>query len=75
MICIADLLEELWVLILVFAPLDVTKPVPPSELVLVCWWFLVVENFHSDSVVALGVTVNFECGVELCLYTKCGKSG
>ena len=35
---------------------------------------LVVEYFHSDSVVALGVMVNFVYGAELRFFEKYGKS-
>ena len=48
-------LEVVWVLTEVFAPSEVTKPVPPSELVLVCWGYFEVEYFHSESVVAVNI--------------------
>ena len=35
----AAFLEAVWLLIDVFAPSQVAKPVPPSELVLVCWGY------------------------------------
>ena len=59
----------------VFAPSEVVKPVPPSEMVLVCWGYFEVEDFHSESVVALVVMVNFVSVVEMCFCAKCGKSG
>ena len=61
-------------LIFVFEPLEAAKLVLPSEMVLLCWWFLEVEDFHSESVVALGAMVNFVYGADLCLFANCGKS-
>ena len=69
------LLEALWLLTLVFAPSKVAKPFPPSDVALLCWLFLVVENFHLDSMVVLRVTVKFVCGSEMCFFVKCGQSG
>ena len=49
----------------VFAPSYVAKPVPPSELVLVCWGYFEVEDFYSESVVAVVVRVKFVSVVEM----------
>ena len=70
----AAFLEAMWLLSLVFVPSEVVKPVPPLDMVMVCWWFLMVGDFHSDSVVSLGVMVKFVCRAELCFFVKCGKS-
>ena len=52
----------------VFAPLEVAKPVPPSELLLVCWGYFEVEDFHYDIVISLVVTVKFVSVAEMCLF-------
>ena len=44
--------------------------VPTLYLVLVFWKVLVVEYFHSNSVVALGATVILVCRAELCFCAK-----
>ena len=72
--CKVALLEAVWVLTIVSAPSEVAKMVPTSDLVLVFWWFLVVEDSHFDSMVALGVTVKKLCGAKMCFFAKCGKS-
>ena len=69
----ADLLEAVWVPNLVFAPSEVAKPFPPSELVLVCWWSFGVECFHFDSVGALGVMATFTSRAGMCFFARCGK--
>ena len=57
-----------------FSPSEVVKPVPPSDLVLVCWGCFEVEYFHSESVVAVVARVKFVRVVEMCFCAKCGKS-
>ena len=69
-----DFLEVVWVLTDEFAPSEVAKPVPPSELVLVCWGNFEVEYFHSEFVVALVVMVKFVSVAEMCFFSRCGKS-
>ena len=63
-----------WVLTEVFAPSEVGKPVLPSELVLVCWGYSEVEDFHSESVVAVAARVKFVSVAEMCFCEKCGQS-
>ena len=58
---------------LVFAPSEVAKPVPTSEMVLVCWRSFGVEYFHSDSVVASGVMEKIASGDEMCFLERRGK--
>ena len=70
----AIVLEVVWVLNEVFVPSEVAKPGPPSELVLVCWGYLEVEDFHSESVVAVVVRIKFVSVVEMCLCVRFGKS-
>ena len=41
----------------VFAPSEVANLVSPSELVLVCWRYSEVEDFHSESVVTVEAKV------------------
>ena len=65
--CKAELLDVVWVMTEVFEPSEVAKPVPTSELVLICWGFLEVEYFHSESVVALVARVKFVSMVEMCI--------
>ena len=55
----AELLEMLRMLTDAFALSEVAKPVPPSEMVLVCWGYFEVDDFHSEFVVALVVMVQF----------------
>ena len=52
-------LEVVWVLTEIFAPSEVSKPVPASKMVLLCWGYFGVECFHSMSVVALVVMVKY----------------
>ena len=68
------LLEAVWMLADVFAPSEVAKPVPPSELVLVCWGYFEVEGFHSEFVVALVVMVKFVNLDEIWFLARCGQS-
>ena len=70
----AEILEVVWVPTEVFVPSEVAKPVPPSELVLVCWGYFEVEDFHSESVVAVVVRAKFVSVVEVCFCARCGKS-
>ena len=70
----ATMLEAVWVLTEEFAPSEVEKLFPPSELVLVCWGYFEVEDFHSKFVVALVVMVNFVSVDEMCFFSRCGKS-
>ena len=65
MICKAIVLEVMWVLAEVFAPSEVAKPVPPPDLVLACWGYSEVKNFHSESVAAVATRVKFVSGVEM----------
>ena len=51
-------LEVVWLLTELFVPLEAAKTVPPSDMVLVCWGYFEVEDFHSESVVALVAKVN-----------------
>ena len=69
----AEVFEVLWVLNGLFAPSEVTKPVPPSEMVLVCWGYFEVEYFHSESVVVLVVMVKFVSVAKMCFCAKYGK--
>ena len=46
-------LDVVWVITEVVLPSDSAKLVPPSELVLVCWGYSEVEDFHSESMVAV----------------------
>ena len=64
----------MWVLIEVFAPSDVSKPVTHSELVLVCWGYYEVEDFQSESVVAVVTRVKFVSVFEMFFCAKFGKS-
>ena len=57
-----------------FVPSEVAKTVPPSEMVMVCWGYFEVEDFHSESVVELVAIVEFVSVVEMCFYEKCGQS-
>ena len=57
--CKDAVLEVVWFLTEVFVLLEVEKPVPPSEMVLVCWGYFEVDDFHSEFVVALVVMVQF----------------
>ena len=65
----STILKTFCLLYLVFSPSEVAKPVPPLEIVLVCCLFLVVEDFHSDSVVKLGVTEKIYAGL-ICASLK-----
>ena len=52
----------------VFSHLEFEKPVPHSELVLVCWGYSEVEYFHSESVVAAVARVKIcERGLDVLL--------
>ena len=66
-------LELVCVMTEVFAPLEVAKTGPPSEMVLVCWGYVEVEYFHSESVVSLVVMVKFVSAVEICFCAKSGQ--
>ena len=57
----------------VFATLEVVKPVLPSEMVLVFWGYSEVEDFHSESVVAVAARIKFVSVVEMCFCAKCGQ--
>ena len=70
----ADLLEVVWVLTDAFAPSEVANLVPPSELVLLCWGYFEVEDFHSEFVVTLVVIVKFVSVAEMCFFARFGKS-
>ena len=59
---------------LISVPSEVAQPVPPSELVLGCWIFLVVEYFYSESMVILGAIVIFASEAELYFFAKCEQS-
>ena len=72
--CKAPVLEVVWVLTEVFAYSEVAKPVPPSEMLFVCWRHFEVEDFHSESVVALVAMVKLVSVVEICFCEKCGQS-
>ena len=67
-------LEVVWLLVEVVTPSEVVNPVPPLELVLVCWGYSEVEDFHSESVVAVMARVKFVSVVEICFCARCGKS-
>ena len=69
----AVVLEVMWVLDELVAPSEVAKPVSPSELVLVCWGYSEVEDFYSESVVAVVARVNFASMVDMCFCARCGK--
>ena len=68
------LLEAVRVLLNAFVTSEVVKPVPPSELVLVCWRYYEVEDLHSESMVAVVERVNFVSVVDMCFCARCGKS-
>ena len=70
----ADILEAAWVTTIVFSPSKFETMVPPLDLVLVYWQFLLVGYFHSDSVVAFGVTVKYLCGTKMCFFAKFEQS-
>ena len=72
--CKASVLELVWVLTEVFSLLEVAKTVPPSELVLACWGYFEVEDYHSESVVTVVPRVKFVSVVEMCFCARCGKS-
>ena len=72
--CKAVILDMVRVLAEVVALSEVEKPVPPSELVLVCWRYYEVEDLHSESMVAVVERVNFVSVVDMCFYARCGKS-
>ena len=57
----------------VFAPSEVEKTVPPLDLVLVCWRYSEVEDFHSESVVAVVARVKFVSVVGMCFCAECGQ--
>ena len=67
-------LEVVRVLTEVSAPLEVAKMFPLLELVLLCWGYFEVEDFNSESMVALVVRVKFVSVVEMCFCAKCGRS-
>ena len=69
-----EVLEVFWVLTGVFAPSEVAKPAPPSELVLVFWVYFEVEDFHSESMVAGVVRVKFVSVVDICFCSRYGQS-
>ena len=58
----------------IFSLLEVSKTFPSSELVLVFWGYFEVEDFHSESVVAVSARVKFVSVVEKCFFEKYGKS-
>ena len=70
----AALLEVVWVQTDVFAPPEVEKLVPHSDLVLVCWVYFEVGDFHSEFMVALVVMVKLVSVAEICFFARCGKS-
>ena len=70
----AVVLESVWVPAEVVSPLEVEKTVPPSELVLVCWGYSEIDNFHSESVAVVVTRVKFVSKVDMCFYARCGKS-
>ena len=70
----ATVFEVVWVLTEVLTASKVVKPVQPSEMVLVCWGYFEVEDFHSESVLALVVMVNFVRMVEMCFCENCEQS-
>ena len=70
----AAILKVVRVLTDAFSPSEVAKTAPLSELVLMCWGHFEVENFHSEFVVALVVTVKSVSTVEMCFFAICGKS-
>ena len=66
-------LEVVCVLAEVVAPSKVTKPVPPLELLLVCWGYSEPGNFHYESVVAVVARVDFVSVFEMCFCARCGQ--
>ena len=70
----ASLLGVLWLKTDVYTPSKVAKPVPTSDLILVCWGYFEVEYFHSDFIVVLVVMVKFISVDEMCFFSRCGKS-
>ena len=70
----AALLEVAWVLTDAFAPSGFAKTVPTSEMVLLCWGYFEVEDFHSEFVVTLVVIVKFVSVAEMCFFARFGKS-
>ena len=69
-----DPLEALWVLTLMFEPSEVAQRFPTLDLVMRCWWFLVIGDFYSDSVVTLGEMVRYASEADLCYFEKCEQS-
>ena len=67
-------LEVVWVPDEVVAPSMVEKPVPPLELVLLCWGNSEVGDFHSEYMVAVVARVKNLRVVETCFCERCGKS-
>ena len=70
----ASPLEEMWVLLSVFSPSEVEEPVPPSDLVQVCWLCLVIRDFDYDSMVPLEAMEKFASKAELYFAVKYEKS-
>ena len=60
-----SLLEVVWGLKIVFAPLEVAHPVTPSDPVLVGWWFLVARYSYSEYVVTLEAMIKISIKDEL----------
>ena len=56
-----------------FALLEVAKTVSLSDLKLVCWGYFEVENFHSESVIAVVARVKFVSVVDIYFCAKCGQ--
>ena len=67
-------MEVVWVLDESVSPSEFAKPVPPSELVLVCWGYSEVEDFHFESVLAVVARVKLLSMVEMCSFAICGQS-
>ena len=69
----AALLEVAWVLTDAFAPSGFAKTVPTSEMVLLCWGYFEVEDFHSEFVVSMVVIVKIVNVIEICFFARFWK--
>ena len=69
----ASVLELVWVPTEMFEFPEVAKPVPPLDLILVCWEYYDPEKFHYESMVVVVVRVRFISVVVMCFCARCGK--
>ena len=69
----AAALELVWVLTELFPSSEFAKHVPPSELVLICWGYSVVKDFHSEFVVAVVARESFQIQMVLSFTFLCAN--